>query len=186
MGGLCFIESTINEDNVIIQTSSVHDLVFGELSGGTSDKVRHLEKIFSNTKSSIRSSDFILRDMWAKYFFIACFSGITTLFRSSIGFIREDNKGLEVITALIKEIAHIMRAHDVPMPNNVEENQLLKIKKMSRTMKSSMLRDIEKGVQIEVDHLQGYLLKLANEYQIESPILKIIYLNLKAYENQLV
>jgi 2-dehydropantoate 2-reductase len=186
MGGLCFIESTTNEDNVIIQTSPVHDLVFGELSGGTSDKVRHLEKIFSNTKSSIRSSDFILRDMWAKYFFIACFSGITTLFRSSIGFIREDNEGLIVITALIKEIAHIMRAHDVPMPNNVEENQLLKIKKMSRTMKSSMLRDIEKGVQIEVDHLQGYLLKLAKEYQIESPILKIIYLNLKAYENQLV
>lgn len=185
MGGLCFIESTINEDNVIIQTSSVHDLVFGELTEENSDKVRHLEGIFSNTKSSIRSSEFILRDMWDKYFFITCFSGITSLFRSSIGFIREDNEGLKIITALIKEVALIMRAHGVPLPKNVEENQLLKIKKVSETMKSSMLRDIEKGVQIEVDHLQGFLLKLANKYQIESPILKIIYLNLKAYENQL-
>lgn len=184
MGGLCYIESTTNEKNEVIQTSSVHDLVFGEISGGTSERVRKLEKIFSNSKAPFRSSDSILIDMWVKYFFIACFSGITTLFRSSIGLIREDDFGKDIITKLIYEIAHIIRGHNVPIPDNVEEITLIKINEMSKSMKSSMLRDIEKGNHVEAEHIQGYLLELAKEYQVDTPLLKAVYLNLKIYGNQ--
>lgn len=186
MGGLCFIESTTNEENVIVQTSPSHDLVFGELSGETSDRVKYIKKVFSNTKASIRTSDSIISDMWAKYFFIACFSGITTLFRSSIGFIREDKDDLKIINKLINEIGLIMEAHEVPLPNNIKDNQLMKIMVIPETMKSSMLRDIEKGTRIEGEHIHGYLLNLAYKYHIDTPLLKIINFNLQAYENQLI
>ena len=33
-------------------------------------------------------------------------------------------------------------------------------------MKSSMLRDMEKGYRTEADHLQGYLLELAEQYNL--------------------
>lgn len=186
MGGLCFIESTTNDDNVIVQTSPSHDLVFGELAGETSDRVKYIKKVFSNTKASIRTSDSIIYDMWVKYFFIACFSGITTLFRSSIGFIREDKVGLEIINKLIIEIGLIMKAHEVPLPKNIEENQLMKIMEIPKTMKSSMLRDMERGNQIEGEHIHGYLLSLANRYHIDTPLLKIIYFNLRAYQNKFI
>lgn len=186
MGGLCFIESTTNEENVIVQTSPSHDLVFGELSGETSDRVKYIKKVFSNTKASIRTSDSIISEMWAKYFFIACFSGITTLFRSSIGFIREDKDDLGIINKLINEIGLIMKAHEVPLPNNIKENQLMKIMEIPETMKSSMLRDMERRTQIEGEHIHGYLLNLANKYHLDTPLLKIIYFNLQAYESQLI
>ncbi|USK31278.1 ketopantoate reductase family protein (plasmid) [Bacillus sp. CMF21] len=186
MGGLCFIESTTNEENVIVQTSPSHDLVFGELSGETSDRVKYIKKVFSNTKASIRTSDSIISEMWAKYFFIACFSGITTLFRSSIGFIREDKDDLGIINKLINEIGLIMKAHEVPLPNNIKENQLMKIMVIPGTMKSSMLRDMERRTQIEGEHIHGYLLNLANKYHLDTPLLKIIYFNLQAYESQLI
>jgi 2-dehydropantoate 2-reductase len=186
MGGLCFIESTKNGENEIIQTSPAHDLVFGELSGEITDRVRSIRKVFSNTKASIRTSDSIIRDMWVKYFFITCFSGITTLFRSNIGFIREDKDGLEMIKKLIIEIGLIVKKHEVPLPDNIEENQLMKIKEISETMKSSMLRDMEKEADIEGEHIHGYLLNLANKYHIDTPLLKIIYLNLMVYKKQLI
>lgn len=186
MGGLCFIESTMSNDNVIIQTSPGHELVFGELSGVNSERINSINRIFSNTKASIHTSESIMRDMWIKYFFIACFSGVTTLFRSSIGFIRGEKDGIEIVTKLINEIAHIMRAHEAPIPSNIEESQLVKINALPMTMKSSMLRDIEKNSQIEVEHIHGYLLKLANEYKIDTPLLKVVYSNLKTYERQLI
>ena len=186
MGGLCFIESTTNKENVIVQTSPSHDLVFGELSGETSDRVKNIKKVFSNTKASILTSDSIISDMWVKYFFIACFSGVTTLFRSSIGFIREDKGNLEIINRLINEIGLIMKAHEVPLPNNIKDNLLMKIMVIPETMKSSMLRDMENGTRIEGEHIHGYLLNLANKYHIDTPLLKIIYFNLQAYENQLI
>jgi 2-dehydropantoate 2-reductase len=51
-------------------------------------------------------------------------------------------------------------------------------------MKSSMQRDMEKGEQIEGDHLQGYLLTLAEKYKIQAPYLKMVYSNLCTYEKQ--
>jgi 2-dehydropantoate 2-reductase len=185
MGGLCFIETTTNEENVIVQTSPSHDLVFGELTGEISDRVKYINKVFSKTKASIRISDSIVSDMWGKYFFIACFSGITSLFRSSIKFIR-DKDGLEIINKLINEIGLIMKAHEVPLPNNIEDNQLRKMMGIPGEMKSSMLRDMEKGTQIEGEHIHGYLLNLANKYSIDAPLIKVIYCNLQAYESQLI
>jgi 2-dehydropantoate 2-reductase len=49
-------------------------------------------------------------------------------------------------------------------------------------MKSSMLRDMEKGLPVEGDHLQGYLLKLADAHGVDTPLLRIVYTNLKVYE----
>ncbi|MNJ01967.1 2-dehydropantoate 2-reductase [compost metagenome] len=52
----------------------------------------------------------------------------------------------------------------------------------SYEMKSSMLRDMEKGLSIEGEHLHGYLLQLARNYSIEAPLLQAVYQNLLVYE----
>lgn len=184
LGGLCFVESTVDVNGVIIQTSQTHEFVYGELSGEKTARIIEIDKLFSNTKTTIRKSDTIKKDMWHKYMFISGLSGITTLFRSSIGPIREAEYGLEIIEKLFKEIGAIMRAANAPIADGVEEVQFKRINEMDYTMKSSMQRDMEKGEQIEGDHLQGYLLTLAEEYKIQAPYLKMVYSNLCTYEKQ--
>lgn len=44
LGGLCFIETTLDENGSIIQTSPRHDLVFGEWEGGTSTRTEALQR----------------------------------------------------------------------------------------------------------------------------------------------
>lgn len=48
-----------------------------------------------------------------------------------------------------------------------------------------ILRLLCNGIWIEGEHLQGYLLGLANQFHIEAPFLKTIYQNLKVYEEVL-
>ncbi len=182
LGGLCFVESTINKDGAIVQTSPTHEFVFGELSGEDTERIQKVQKLFSGTKATIRKSNSILQDMWHKYMFITGLSGVTTLFRSSIGPIREAEYGMEVIERLFAEIGFIMRSIGAPIIDNIEKKQVNTIKEMDYTMKSSMQRDMEKGYLVEADHLQGYLLTLAKERHIQAPYLSIVYTNLVTYE----
>ncbi|MED4902998.1 ketopantoate reductase family protein [Parageobacillus thermoglucosidasius] len=182
LGGLCFIETTLNEHGEIVQTSASHDVRFGEWSGERTERIMALEQLFSGCNARFRSSEKIVTDMWNKYLFITAMSGVTTLFRAPVGPIRSGKYGQEIIYGLLKEIAAVMRAHGAPIADDIEEQQLAQFNRIEAAMKSSMQRDMEKRQLIEADHLQGYLLSLAEQYNIATPLLKMVYHNLKIYE----
>jgi 2-dehydropantoate 2-reductase len=185
LGGLCFIETTLDTEGTIIQSSPSHDVKFGEWSGEMTDRVKALEKLFANCNARFYLSERIATDMWHKYLFITTMSGVTTLFRAPIGPICAGEYGQEILLSLLKEIASVMRAHGAPIDEDIEEKHLALMKQMMPEMKSSMQRDMEKGYMVEADHLQGYLLQLAKEYKIATPLLKAVYHNLKIYEQNM-
>ncbi|SDZ16945.1 2-dehydropantoate 2-reductase [Evansella caseinilytica] len=183
-GGMCFVESTVDAEGHILQTSPAHEVVFGEWNGQVTERAKEIEQAFSGTKASFRLSDAIQQEMWHKYLFISTLSGITSLMRSPIGPIRDTLEGRTYIQQLFEEIRLTMEAAGAPIADGIVEKQMRIIEKQSPTMKSSMLRDMEKGSMIEADHLQGYLLLLAERYGIETPLLRLIYQHLKVYEKQ--
>ncbi|KYD06835.1 2-dehydropantoate 2-reductase [Saccharococcus caldoxylosilyticus] len=184
LGGLCFIEATLNENGEIVQTSASHDVRFGEWSGERTERVLALEQLFSGCNARFRLSEHIVIDMWNKYLFIATMSGVTTLFRAPIGPIRSGEYGQEIVDGLLREIAAVMQAHGAPLTEEMVDQQLAQLNKIEAAMKSSMQRDMEKGQLIEADHLQGYLLSLAKQYEIETPLLKVVYHNLEIYKKR--
>lgn len=185
LGGLCFIESTLDHDGKIIQTSTAHDLVFGERNGENTERIQRLEQAFSQTKAGFRLSQNIIGDMWHKYLFITGLSGITTLMRAPMGPIRDSLSGYETTIKLFNEIINVMNMIHAPITENVEF-QLKKVARLGYLMKSSMQRDMEKGLPIEADHLQGYLIEMAKENELQVPVLEAVYANLKIYEQQLM
>lgn len=184
LGGLCFIETTLDHEGKVIQSSPKHDIVFGELSGEKSERIGRIEAAFSGTKTGYRLSGNINQDLWQKYLFISTLSGITTLMRAPIGPIRESASGRATITQLLKEIVSVMKRINAPLADDIEMIQLNQIDGLGFSMKSSMQRDMEKLLPVEVDHLQGYLLDIARKEEISVPVLEAIYANLKIYEQQ--
>jgi len=182
IGGLCFIESTLDEQGHIIQTSEKHELAFGEMSGGQSERIQQLNKLFEGTKATFRLSDNIQQDLWHKYLFITTLSGITSLMRSPIGPIRDTLEGRTYIQQLFEEVRLTMLEVRGPIADGIVEQQMSMVDQLDGKMKSSMLRDIEKKQPIEADHIQGYLLLLAERADVETPLLRLIYQHLKVYE----
>lgn len=185
IGGLCFIETTLAQDGKIIQTSPIHDLVFGERTGEKTARILQLEKAFSDTKASFRLSEKIQQEMWHKYLFITSLSGITSLFRSPIGPIRDQEHGWNTIDRLVHEAAAIMERIGAPLAEGAMKATLGKMNEIGHGMKSSLQRDMEKSLLTEADHLFGYLLENARRFGLEAPILSAIYANVKVYESQL-
>ncbi len=184
LGGLCFIETTLNADGDVVQTSPIHDTVFGEWEGGKSERVERIEQAFSKINGTMRASANIQREAWHKYLFIATFSGITTLMNSAVGPIRDSAWGVELTRQLADEIASVMNALEAPIKPDIVDKQMETFLNQRPQTKSSMLRDMEKGLSVEADHLQGYLLERAEQKGLSTPLLKVVYNNLKVYEQK--
>ncbi|MGY3717515.1 2-dehydropantoate 2-reductase [Sutcliffiella cohnii] len=185
IGGLCFIETTLNEAGEVVHTSKFDRLVFGELEHIETDRIQQIADAFSGTKAKFVMSNQIKKDMWHKYLMITTMSGVTTLMRAPMGPIRDSEGGKDFIRSLLLEVTEIMRACKAPIDDNIVEEQMKSIDGLSYQFKTSMQRDMEKGLFIEGEHLQGHLLKLAKQYDIEAPILKTVYQNLKVYEEMM-
>ncbi|MGF2614884.1 ketopantoate reductase family protein [Rossellomorea vietnamensis] len=182
IGGLCFVESTLDSQGRVVQSSPIHDVVFGERTGGKTERILKLQETLSGTKANFTLSESIVQDMWHKYLFITTLSGVTSLFRAPIGPIRENKTGLSFIKNTLSETSAIMRKLGAPIADDVEAKQLEKLNSMGFEMKSSLQRDMEKKLPIEVDHLYGFLLNEAKKYDIPAETLQFIYANLKIYE----
>lgn len=185
LGGLCIIETTLNKAGDVIHSSPFDKLVFGELSHQKSERIKKVAELFSGTKANFIFSEHILQDMWHKYLRITILSGMTTLMQAPIGPIRDSDGGMEFITQLLEEVTGIMRAYKAPIAVDIETEQFDSIGDLSYDFKTSMQRDMEKGSLIEGDHLQGHLLRLADQFNLETPYLRAIYQNLKVYEKML-
>lgn len=182
IGGLCFIETTVDEDGGIVQTSPIHQLVYGERSGERTARIDKLKSHFDGTKAEFVLSDNIDQDMWHKYMFITAMSGITSLMESPIGPIRELPSGQAAVKSLLEELESTMTAMEAPIKPGIAAVQLDKMNSMDENMKSSMQRDMEKRQGIEADHLQGYLIKKAQQHNVSAPVLETVYTKLKLYE----
>lgn len=185
IGGLCFVETTLAEDGTIVQTSPVHQLVYGERTGKKTERIEKLEQAFTGTKAEFIKSDNINQEMWHKYLFITAMSGITSTMESPIGPIRDLETGQRTIHTLLQELAAIMEKVEAPIQPGIADVQLKRINSMAAGMKSSMQRDIEKLQPTEAEHLQGYLLARSRELGMTVPVLEVIYTKLKLYEQKI-
>lgn len=182
IGGLCYIEATLDSEGAVIQKGPLHMLVYGERSGQESERIIKLADALKGTKADFQLSSTIIEDLWHKYLFIATMSGITTLMRAPIGPICNQPSGMETIKQLTKEIIDVMNVAGAPISNELETIQMEKIANLAPEMKSSMQRDMEKGLPVEADHLHGYLLEIAKTADLPVPVLESVYANLKIYE----
>ena len=180
LGGLCFIESTVHPDTgAILQTSPRHDIVFGGWDGNEDERIHRLYEAFKEANCNAVMTDNIVKDIWQKYILIASMSGITTLFRSAIGPILENRFADEAYRRLIGEICTIANNQADGLPEDIEAMIYQTSTSLTYDMKSSMLRDMEKGLPTEGEHLQGYLLEaVPGDY----PVLELVYNNLSLYE----
>ncbi|NUU62714.1 ketopantoate reductase family protein [Paenibacillus agri] len=182
LGGLCYIESTLDEEGTIIQSSPFHRIVFGEWTGGVSERSQRLFSHLDGAGFTVVLSEDIQRVVWQKYVFISSFSGITTFMESPVGPILQTPEAMSVYSLLLKEIVTIARSAGMPVDPDLESTTLQTMISMQPSMMSSMQRDMQKRLPIEADHLHGFLLALAAPDQGDYPILQTVYARLKVYE----
>ena len=174
LGGTAIIAATLGPEGQIVQQMIPnHDVTFGEVAGGSSDRVRAIASAFEGANFSARPSERVVQEMWEKWVGLASMAGITCLMRAAIGDILASHGGRDAILSLFAECRETARAagHE-PRPAFVDFVTGVLTKEGS-TLTASMLRDIERGGATEGEHVLGDMAERAERMGVATPILKL-------------
>jgi 2-dehydropantoate 2-reductase len=181
LGGQCLISAALDGDGRVLHLNETHLLSFGERDGAASARAKAIASAMSGARFEARLSGAILQEMWEKWVFIATGAGITCLMRAAIGDIAAAGAA-NLATELYEECCAIAGKQGfAPGASSVQRSRSM-FTSPGSTLTASMLRDIERGAPIEADHVIGDLLRRGDGEADESPLLRIAYAHLKAYE----
>jgi 2-dehydropantoate 2-reductase len=181
LGGQCLISAALDPEGRILHLNETHMLSFGERDGARSQRAEAIAAELSGARFEARLSQAILREMWEKWVFIATGAGVTCLMRASIGDIVAAG-AVDLATALLDECAAIAARQGFAPSDAAMQRSRAIFTAPGSALTASMLRDIERGVPIEAEHVVGDLLRFGGQETETSSLLRTAYLHLKAYE----
>lgn len=183
IGGSAYIIATLDEKGHVIHSSGQHDIVFGALHPSQAEICEELEAISREAKMNSRLSGQILQELWNKYMFITAFSGVTTASDLPIGKVLSYPPTAELLQKVLLEMQHLARTQGVTLSDEELGQAFTKFGNFPEEATSSMHQDRRKGLTLEVEHLQGGALRLAEQAGISLPVTQTLYGLIKPYEN---
>jgi 2-dehydropantoate 2-reductase len=182
LGGTALITATLDADGRVTLLSPIHDLIFGEIAGGFSERTRALSALFAGSAFNAKASDMVLQDMWEKWAALGTGAGMCCLMRSSIGDIVAVEGGREAMLRMLAESWAVATVAGFPPRPAFTEFVTTYYTTPGSPVKPSMLRDIERGSVTEGDHILGKLAARARALGVATPILDLARIHVAAYE----
>ncbi|MEN4749769.1 ketopantoate reductase family protein [Pseudomonas sp. Ps21-P2] len=185
LGGQCLISLDRDASGAILHLNETNQLSFGERDGGLTPRIQQVAEALGNAGFDAILNEQITQEMWEKWCFIATGAGITGSMRASIGdVVASGGEGL--ILKLLDECAQVAEHAGHPLRSEVRQRFENMLTAPGSKMTASMLRDIERGAPIEVEHVFGELIarRPGADRSPEGSLSALDYvsLHLRAYE----
>ena len=181
LGGYCLISAALDGEGRVLHFNNLHAITFGERTGERTARAKAILAELASAQFNAALSDSIVAEMWEKWVFIASMASITCLMRASLGDVLAAGGG-DLSLALIDECSEIAKAAGYAP----REASLQQVRAQASTagspLMASMLRDIERGAQTEVEQILGDMLRRQNPAGNERSLLRLAYTHIKAYE----
>jgi 2-dehydropantoate 2-reductase len=181
--GVVYCEVAVKEPGVIFQGSPMRRIIFGELGGAPTPRARAIANVLAAAGVETILSDNILGALWSKFCFICGMSGVTTLTRRSVGPILADEEARLLLRAVVEEARAVALARGVRFEADPVEAGLATFARFAPEAKSSMQRDLERGGRLEVEALNGAVVRLGRTLGIATPANQAIYAALRLAVN---
>jgi 2-dehydropantoate 2-reductase len=183
LGAVAYIVSSIESPGVISQTAGPGKIVFGELDGQRGPRTERLLEAFERAGIAAEISPDVRVAIWEKFLFICAYSGITALTRLPIGPILDCPESRDLFTGMVQEVAGVARASGINLPADCVDKAVATAVGMGPGGRSSLYFDLAAGHQMELDALNGVIVRLGQEHGVPTPLNFAVYAALKPYIN---
>jgi 2-dehydropantoate 2-reductase len=184
LGGTCRINSDVDGQGRVHQLSKLGDLTFGERSGERTPRIERLHTELSGALLDAILSPDVLAAMAHKWCVLASLNIICLLSHATVGEVVAAPQGIDFAHAAIAECVSILTANGYPPDPAQLAADTKRMTQPGSDLTSSMYRDLKKGAPVEADHILGDLLARGTAHQINAPLLRAAYVQLKVYEAQ--
>jgi 2-dehydropantoate 2-reductase len=171
VGGVAYIFSTIKESGVVEHTGGPARFVYGELDGERTDRIRALDDALSACEGvDAVLADDIRVELWRKFAFICAQAGMTATTRRPVGDIRDTEPSWEMYRRLIEEVCAVARAEGVNLPDDTVLEWLDFAEDLDPGMYSSLHYDLTHDKPMELDALNGSVVRHADDAGVDVPM----------------
>jgi len=169
IGGYAATPASIIEPGVVRQFGEWCTLGFGEMDNRITPRINALLAACQKAKIDSLIETDIEAALWSKFVFITTHSGATSFCRSTEGPIRSDPWGREFLIGLASEATAIARAKRINIPENFVDYVMKQIDGLPPDAQGSMYTDLQRGARLELEWLNGLVIKLGEQCGIVTP-----------------
>lgn len=178
LGGAAYIATAIAGPGVIEQTGTHHRIVFGEIFDPPAEISARVATLRGRLAEAGLEAEAVVDarvPLWEKYIYLAPFAGFTGAARLPIGPLWQHESTRAVFIRACAEVEAVARAEGVGVTRDVPARVRAYAEALPPTTRSSLLIDLQQGKRIEVEALQGALVRRARTHGIEVPIMQALY-----------
>jgi 2-dehydropantoate 2-reductase len=184
IGGTTYVATALAEPGIIEQTGVHRRIVFGEVFGTlprTTERVRTLQQALAGADIQAEAVEDGRIPIWEKFIFLVSLAGFTGASRLPIGPIWADADCRARLLEGCREVERLARAEGVPVAADTIERIAAYVGGIPGSMRSSLLIDLSQGKRIEVEALQGAVVRRAARAGLDVPIMSTLYAVLKPW-----
>ena len=181
LGAVAYVVSAIKSPGLVAQTAGPGKIVLGELGGGESARTERLRDALQRAGIAAEVHPDIRAVLWQKFLFICAFSGVTALTRLPIGTVLADPATRELFRGTSQEVEAVVRAGGIGLPDDCVEQALATASAVEPWGRGSLYGDLAGGRRLELEGLNGEVVRRGGELGIETPLNFAIYAALRPY-----
>lgn len=148
-------------------------LIFGEPSGGSSERLEKLVSTFTAVSLPARAAASIRQEIWYKLWGNMTMNPVSAITGATADRIIDDEDVRGLLMAVMAEAAEVGRRIGCPIDES-GENRIEVTRKLG-AFRTSMLQDVDAGRTIELDALLGAPRAIAAALGIRTPYMNILY-----------
>lgn len=186
IGGAAYIAAAVEAPGLIVQTGTHTRIVFGEVfdpGAAVSSRVMAIRDALAATGIEVEAVPDARVPLWEKFIYLAPFAAFTGASRQPIGGIWKFAQVRETFYEACHEVERVARAEGVNVPADRISRIEQYMESLPPSTRSSLLIDLQQGKRIEVEALQGSVVRRGKKSGVPTPILAALYAALKPYEH---
>ncbi len=181
--GIALIGSEVQVPGVIHVMTQIRKVVFGEISGQKTPRTERINDTFRSAGIDSEISTDISKLLWQKMIWICGSAGMTSIIRLPIGKLMFYPETREMFKQIMEEVDEVAKAKGIDVGRNYVQNRIDFADHLEKNTTASMMRDLLAGRKLELDALNGTVIRMGKEHGIATPMNWAVYTALKPYVN---
>jgi 2-dehydropantoate 2-reductase len=174
LSGLCKIFSKIESPGVISHFGVTPTILFGEVDNSNTRRIQNIKELFDTSGINSEIPADINAEVWKKFIPI-CVSGLLAITKTTYGELRQLKETRHMMIDLLTEIYLLSQKIGIQIEPDFVDKCIAIIDTYPFETTSSLTRDVWEGKPSEIEYQNGTVVRLGQQYGIETPINRFVY-----------
>lgn len=181
VGGLAAVSSVVEAPGVVHHRAGPDLIRLGELDGRHSARVDAVAEALRRAGIKAEVAPDVRAALWEKFVLICGLSGLTALTRLPLGAVLACAESRALLRGTMEEVEAVARAEGVAVPAGCAARTLAFFEGSDPSIRGSLYYDLAAGKRLEIDTLNGTVVRLGEARGVATPLNFAIYAALKPH-----